>query len=169
MNIRTPLKSEIIQYSWVVPSIESAAQVWYDRLGVGPFTLMRDVQVDNPTYRGGIGEASFSVALAMNGSVLPSSSNSIAVRTCRSAAPVAAAIDRTAWSRSKQLNVALFISIIHKYFDTLGSIKLRSQLMHPRLLDRGFPLGNAVLIGDLAAELPEQRWGHNLVQQRRTE
>jgi hypothetical protein len=69
MNIRTPLKSEIIQYSWVVPSIESAAQVWYDKLGVGPFTLMRDVQVDKPTHRGGICEASFSVALAMNGSV----------------------------------------------------------------------------------------------------
>ena len=69
MNNWTPLKSEIMQYSWVVPSIESAAQVWFDKLGVGPFTLMRDVQVDKPMHRGGICEASFSVALAMNGGV----------------------------------------------------------------------------------------------------
>ncbi len=69
MSIRTPLKSEIMQYSWVVPSIEAAAQVWYDKLGVGPFTLMRDVPVVESVHRGGICEARFSVALAMNGGV----------------------------------------------------------------------------------------------------
>jgi hypothetical protein len=69
MNIRTPLKSEIFQYAWVVPSIEAAAQVWYDELGVGPFTLIRDVPVTEPVHRGGVSEARFSVALAMNGGV----------------------------------------------------------------------------------------------------
>ena len=67
MSNWNPLNSKIFQYSWVVPNIEAAALIWYEELGVGPFTVMRKVEVADAVYRGRGCEAVFSVALAMNG------------------------------------------------------------------------------------------------------
>ena len=67
MSNWNPLNSKIFQYSWVVPNIEAAALIWYEELGVGPFTVMRKVEVADAVYRGRGCEAGFSVALAMNG------------------------------------------------------------------------------------------------------
>jgi hypothetical protein len=69
MSNRNILKPEIIQYCWVVPSLESAAQIWFEALGVGPFIVMRNISITEPIYRGKAGQAEFSVALAMNGGV----------------------------------------------------------------------------------------------------
>ena len=69
MSERSSLQSSIFQYNWVVPSIEAAAEIWYDELGVGPFVVMRNVTLSESVYRGRTCEADFSVALAMNGGV----------------------------------------------------------------------------------------------------
>jgi hypothetical protein len=40
MSNQDTLKPEIFQYYWVVPRLESAAQIWFDELRVGPLSYV---------------------------------------------------------------------------------------------------------------------------------
>lgn len=59
----------ILQYAWVVPNLEDAAQHWYETAGVGPFLVNRDLKLGAPLYRGQPSATRFSTAVAQHGDV----------------------------------------------------------------------------------------------------
>lgn len=59
----------IIQYAWVVPSLEAAARHWHAATGIGPFLVNRDIAVEGQLHRGRSGSTRFSTAVAQHGDV----------------------------------------------------------------------------------------------------
>jgi catechol 2,3-dioxygenase-like lactoylglutathione lyase family enzyme len=59
----------IIQYAWVVPSLEDAAQRWHRTTGIGPFLVNRHLRLEAPRYRGQPSDTHFSTAVAQHGDV----------------------------------------------------------------------------------------------------
>lgn len=59
----------IIQYAWVVPSLEAAARRWHAETGIGPFLVNRHLTLDAPRYRGTPATTDFSTAVAQHGDV----------------------------------------------------------------------------------------------------
>jgi hypothetical protein len=55
------------QASWVVPSAEAAAALWTRTMGIGPFFLFADVEVDDFRYRGAPSRYGCRVAIAQAG------------------------------------------------------------------------------------------------------
>lgn len=60
---------QIIQFSWVVPSLEEAALRWYRTTGIGPFLVNRHLRIGDLKYRGLPAETDFSTAIAQAGPV----------------------------------------------------------------------------------------------------
>jgi hypothetical protein len=57
----------IFQSGYVVEDWEAAARHWIDRLGVGPFFVLRNVEFSQCLYRGEPTDADVTVALAFSG------------------------------------------------------------------------------------------------------
>jgi hypothetical protein len=64
-----PDNQSITQMGYVVANLEAAMARWSDTLGVGPFTIIPHVAVDNGIYRGEPTEVDISVATAESGAV----------------------------------------------------------------------------------------------------
>lgn len=62
-------RPQIVQYAWVVPSLEEAARRWHAATGVGPFLVNRDLKLAAPRYRGQPSAPCFSTAVAQHGDV----------------------------------------------------------------------------------------------------
>ncbi len=64
-----PENQAITQMGYVVVDLEAAMARWTDTLGVGPFSTIRNVVVDNGLYRGSPTNVDISVALAASGGI----------------------------------------------------------------------------------------------------
>jgi hypothetical protein len=61
--------ARIIQIAWVVDNLEDAAEKLSRSMQVGPFLMLRHIQLDEPHYRGRLQRTDFSLCLAQAGEV----------------------------------------------------------------------------------------------------
>lgn len=62
--------TRVIQVAFMVEDLDAAARKWVETTGIGPFFMVRDVKLDECSYRGQKQEpVEFSVALAQAGDV----------------------------------------------------------------------------------------------------
>lgn len=59
----------VIQVCWVVPDIDVAIKHWTELMGVGPFFLFRELDIDTVKHRGTPTRVKFHIALAQSGGV----------------------------------------------------------------------------------------------------
>lgn len=64
-----PDNQSITQMGYVVVDLKAAMARWSDTLGVGPFSTIAHVAIDNGLYRGSPTEVDISVALAESGGI----------------------------------------------------------------------------------------------------
>jgi catechol 2,3-dioxygenase-like lactoylglutathione lyase family enzyme len=64
-----PDHQQIVQFSWVVPDLETAARRWHETTGIGPFLVNRHLAIGDPLYRGTPQSTDFSTAIAQAGPV----------------------------------------------------------------------------------------------------
>ena len=60
---------KVIQASWVVEDVSTAALQWVRTTGIGPFFVFDHIPVEEPRYRGRPASIDFSVAIAQAGEV----------------------------------------------------------------------------------------------------
>jgi catechol 2,3-dioxygenase-like lactoylglutathione lyase family enzyme len=68
MNVPTEHR-RVIQICFVVPDIDAAMAHWTQAMGVGPFFLFRNLDIDTVSHRGEPTRVKFNIALAQSGGV----------------------------------------------------------------------------------------------------
>ncbi|MEZ5656424.1 MAG: VOC family protein [Sphingobium sp.] len=69
MNRIPSEQSRVMQICWVVDDIDAAMASWTKVMGIGPFYIFRDLQIDTVRYRGMPTSTHFSIAMAQAGGV----------------------------------------------------------------------------------------------------
>ena len=62
-------RKRVMQICFVVPDIDAAMQSWTQTMGIGPFFIFRDLDIDTVKHRGTATRVRFHIALAQAGDV----------------------------------------------------------------------------------------------------
>ncbi len=62
-------QKRVMQICWVVPDIDVAMRNWTETMGIGPFFLFRDLDIDTVKHRGAPTRVRFHIAMAQAGDV----------------------------------------------------------------------------------------------------
>ncbi|MBR1235898.1 VOC family protein [Bradyrhizobium sp. AUGA SZCCT0182] len=61
---------ELIQIAFSVPDLAAAMDWWTDAIGIGPWFVLDRIGRDRSTYRGRPGDAEFTIAVALSGTLM---------------------------------------------------------------------------------------------------